>query len=119
MPTKIKIKLNTTEEILKARQLEKGGQAQRFMTSEVRRLSDQYVPFDAGILKNTAVVDVDKITYIQPYAKYQYYGVSKNGKDLNYQHSPQRGKEWDKRMVADRGRELTESVAKFIGGKVK
>lgn len=117
MPTNIKIKLNTTEEILKARQLQKGGQAQRFMTSEVRRLCDGYVPMDSAILKNTALVDVDKITYTQPYSRYQYYGVSKNGKDLNYQHSPQRGKEWDKRMVADRGQELTESVAKYIGGK--
>lgn len=37
------------------RKLGKGGQAQRYMVSEVRRKTDPYVPFLNGPLKNTAV----------------------------------------------------------------
>ncbi|WP_236876972.1 minor capsid protein, partial [Clostridioides difficile] len=36
-------------------------------------LSDSYVPKQSGTLKNTAREEVDKIIYIQPYAKPQYY----------------------------------------------
>lgn len=30
-----------------------------------------------------------------------------------------RGPEWDKRMMADRGDEVTDAVAEFVGGKRK
>lgn len=108
MATTVKINLDPTEKILLKRNLDKNGTAQRFFTSEVRRLSDPYIPFDNGPLKNTAVEDIDKITYVQVYARKQYY--ENKGRGL-------RGPFWDKRMWADRGKEITESVAKFCGGR--
>lgn len=105
----VKINLNPTEKILLKRNLNKNGAAQRFFTSEVRRLSDAYVPFDNGPLKNTAVESINKITYVQPYARRQYY--ENKGQGL-------RGKEWTKRCWADRGREITNAVSKFVGGRV-
>lgn len=108
MATKVSINLDSTEKILLKRNLNKNGAAQRFFTSEVRRMMDSYVPMDTAVLKNTAVEDVDKITYVQPYARRQYY--ENKGKGL-------RGRLWDKRMFADRGQEITESVAKFCGGR--
>ena len=92
------------------RKLNRNGDAQRFFTHEVRRLSDPYVPMQTGTLKNTAVEQTDKITYPQPYARCQYW--ENRGDGL-------RGKQWEKRMWNARGKEIVQSVAKFTGGKAK
>jgi hypothetical protein len=106
---KVKVKIDANAIIAK-RNLEKTGAAQRFLTHEVRRVTDPYVPMLNGPLKDTAVEGVDRIQYVQPYARKQYHENKGNGL---------RGKEWDKRSWADHGKEITESVAKFIGGKAK
>lgn len=102
-------KLDPISKIKLKRNLEKDGKAQRFLTHEIRRLSDPYVPMDTGTLKNTAVEDVDSITYIQPYAAVQWYNNKGNGL---------RGKMWCIRMWQDRGREIVKSVANYVGGRV-
>lgn len=114
---------------MKQRGLGGDNRAQIFLASEVKRLSDPYVPMQQGILKNTAVVasDGSTLTYIQPYAHYQYYGQAMagpapkqyTGKALKYSGAPMRGANWDKRMLIDRGDDLTQSIAKFVGGKAK
>lgn len=118
-------------EILRRRGLGQSNEAQRFLASEVARLSDPYVPMQQGILKAPVLFD-DKIVYSSPYAHYQYHGevmVGKHtksawaksgepkeytGRPINYHGGPMRGKEWDKRMMAERGRELEESLAAYI-----
>lgn len=106
---KVKVTLDPAV-VLANRKLGKGGQAQRFMVSEVRRQTDPYVPFLNGPLKNTAVEHEDSIEYVTPYARRQYY--EHKGKGL-------RGSQWEKRMWANRGQEITQSVADYIGGKAK
>ena len=110
MSTRVKLQMDPVQKILTKRNLNRNGAGQRFLTGEVRRLCDPYVPLLNGPLKNTAVEDVDRITYIQPYAQKQYHENPGNGL---------RGKYWDKRMMADRGGELVRSVADFCGGKAK
>ena len=68
METKITLHMDTADKILLKRNLNRNGKAQKFFTHEVRRLSDPYVPFRNGPLKNTAAEQVNKITYGQPYA---------------------------------------------------
>lgn len=123
MPSKVTINIDDTNKILLKRNLNKDGKAQQFFTSEVKRLSDPYTPKDNGPLKNTAIVGVDTITYIVPYAKVMWNGKVMAGnpreptdKDINYQDAPMRGKEWTNRMWADRGQEIVKSVAAFTGG---
>lgn len=106
---KVKVTLDPAT-VLANRKLGKGGQAQRFTVSEVRRQTDPYVPLLNEPLKNTAVEHEDSIEYVTPYARRQYY--EHKGKGL-------RGSQWEKRMWADRGQEITQSVADYIGGKVK
>ena len=114
---KVRINLNPTDKILLKRKLNKKGKAQQFFTSEVRRLSDPYVPFKQGGLKNIQVqVYADKIHYKSPYAKKQYYenkGYGKQG--VNY--GGLRGKQWIKRMWSNKGNDFVKSVADFCGGK--
>ncbi len=114
----IKIKLDASDKILLKRSLNRNGKAQQFFTGEVKRLSDPYVPFQNGLLKNTARVFPNRIEYIQPYAKSNYYGNKGKGTQ-GTENGGLRGKYWDKRMMADRGKEVVRSVAKFAGGKVK
>lgn len=47
---KVKVHLDSANAILAKRKLGKGGQAQRFMVAEVRRVTNPYVPF-SHILK--------------------------------------------------------------------
>lgn len=105
---RVRLIMSPTQQILMKRNLEKNGAAQRFFTHEVRRLSDPYVPMQTGMLKNSAVENADNIVYPQVYSKKQY--MHNRGKGL-------RGKLWDRRMWSDRGDEVVQSVAKFVGGK--
>lgn len=105
---KVVFNMDPIEKILLKRKLNKNGKAQRFFTSEIARLSDPYVPFRQGMLKNTVRVGVDKITYVQPYSKKQWYENKGNGL---------RGKEWTIRMWNCRKSEIIGSVARYTGGK--
>lgn len=103
----VRFQIDPTEKMLIKRSLQKNGAGQKFLTSEIRRLADPYVPFATGMLKNTATVEPTRLTYIQPYARRQWYENKGNGK---------RGMMWVPRMWADRGKEIVSSVAKFCGG---
>lgn len=107
---KISINIDPTDKILLKRSLNKHGKAEQYMTSEIRRLSDPYVPFDQGFLKNTAIEGKGYIEYQGPYARRQWH--EHKGKGL-------RGREWVLRMWGDRGKEIVRSVAAFAGGKAK
>lgn len=115
--------------ILRARGLGDSDRARVFLANEVARLSDPYVPMQQGILKNTKQIAGSgrTITYLGPYAHYQYVGEVMagrapkhyTGKPLTYHGAPMRGPEWDKRMMADRRDDLVQSVANYVGGKPK
>ena len=123
MSFSIKIKSTNINyaKILKKRGLGSDNKARLFLASEVARLSDPYVPMREGILKNTRIIASDgrNIKYPQCYAKKQYEGVSKSGRPFRYNGAPMRGREWDKRMMADRGQDVVRGLAKFVGGKPK
>ena len=122
---KVTVDINTAR-ILKERGLGGDNRAQVYLASEVKRLCDPYVPMQSGVLKNTAVVasDGSSVTYIQPYAHYQYYGEvmagrapkQYTGEKLTYSGGGMRGAQWDKRMMADKSRELVNNLERFIGG---
>lgn len=122
----LKTKMTPTQKILLKRHLNNNGEAQRFFTNEIRRLSDPYVPKDSGTLKNDVEVGVNTLTYAQIYSRYQWAGKVMAGnprratsKNLRYNGAPKRGKEWTLRMWADRGNEIVKSVATFVGGVAK
>ena len=110
MATKIRLQIDPADRILLKRNLNQNGKGQRFFTHEVRRLSDPYVPFLTGVLKNTATETVGSITYNTPYARRQYY--ENRGTGL-------RGAHWTERMWADRGKEIGKATAAYCGGKAE
>lgn len=116
----------------------------RFASNEIVRLADDYVPFDSGILKNTAYVTPlgDEIVYPVPYAQYMYGGllmvdpITKKGAfynpitnrywsrpgvqkeltstPLHYAGEPKRGAQWVERMWNDYGEEICNAIGKYI-----
>ena len=112
------IKLQPTS-VIKARLgIEPNGRVQKFFTSTCAKHMDKYVPFDEGNLADYHLEN-DAVVYEQPYARYQYYGLSKSGKKLNYHTDkhPQATSYWDKKMVSAEMQNIVKEVQDYIGGK--
>lgn len=119
-----------------------------FAANEIMRVMDEYVPFDTGILKNTAYVTPmgDEIVYPAPYAQYLYNGylmvdpITKKGAfydpvrnrywsrpntpkeltttPLHFAGEPKRGAHWAERAWDEHGEEIAESIARYIERKL-
>lgn len=112
-------------------------QASRYLAQRVKAYCDPYVPFITGTLKNTAFCGDNFVRYGQPYAHFQYVGKVMvgvrsgspwakrgepkryTGRSLTYSGGGQRGANWDKRMMLQRGGDLRQDIATFLGGKAK
>jgi hypothetical protein len=86
-----------------------------FAAGEARRLMNDYVPMKTGALANTAEISVVNsrgvVNYVQPYAKFCYYGEKKK---FSIDRHEKAAAFWDRAMLlANRGG-LTESVNGFI-----
>ncbi len=127
----IKVKINSTNKILKDHGLEQDGRAIRFLRDEADRLMNPYIPMDNGMLRrNKTYPSNHEIKYISPYAKYQYYGklmLAKNGsswakkgekkvetsRNLKY-HTSGTGPKWDKLMLQRHKNDLVKDVENYI-----
>lgn len=120
---RITVDINANK-ILSKRGLGSSDKAQKYVASEVARLSDPYVPMQQGILKSAYQIAADgsQLVYIQPYAHYQYYGMAMGGRPpkkytgngLTYNGAPMRGAKWTERMMIDKRAEIEKNVEKFI-----
>lgn len=120
---KVKVNINA-KKILSERGLGNSDKVQKYIASEVKRLSDPYVPFQQGDLKNRAQIasDGSQLVYSQPYAHYQYYGRVMAGRapkhytgdDLKHNGAPMRGPRWTERMIADKRKEIENNVEAYI-----
>ncbi len=137
----VKIKINSTNKIIKDHGLDRDGRVTRFLRDEADRLMNPFVPIDNGMLRrNKTYPKNNEIKYTSPYAKYQYYGkmyisptlgVSgiplKSGrwwspkgekkiptsKNLKY-HTSGTGPKWDKLMMQRRKNDLVKDVENYI-----
>ena len=123
---KLDVQVNVdADKILKKYGLGQSKEAQRFLAEDVERLCQPYVPMSAGSgahMVNAARVTDEEIIYPGPYAHYQYVGEVMagrapkhyTGKPINYHGGPMRGKEWDKRMMADKGKEVEQDLENYL-----
>lgn len=112
----VKVQMNV-QDIMFRRGLGTSNKARLMLADRVVALSDPYVPFDTGMLKNNHYIasDGSKISYNQKYAAYQWYGNFRNYSNQN----GLRGGRWTDRMKQARGRELVKAVADYVGGKAR
>ena len=127
----VKVKMNSTNRILKDHGLNKDGRVVRHLRDESDRLMNPFIPMDSGMLRrNKTYPNNYSIKYTSPYAKYQYYGklmLSKTGsswaklgekkvltsKNLKY-HTSGTGPKWDKLMLQRRKDDLVKDVENYI-----
>ena len=112
------VKMKPTSTIKARLGLEPNGRVEKFFSNTCYKHMDKYVPKYEGNLRINVDVRANSITYESPYARYQYYGVSKNGKSFNYT-TPGTGPYWDKRMVSAEIDSVVKEVQDYVnrGGK--
>lgn len=90
-------------------------ESQKFVDSEVLRLSDPYIPLRTGMLIKSGILGTvignGEVAWIAPYAKAQYYRARKPGS----QTGALRGPYWFQRMKAAHGRRLIEQARRIAG----
>lgn len=90
--------------------------AQKFVDSEVLRLSAPYVPLCTSMLLKSGQLGTDvgsgEVRYIAPYAQKQYYSPRKPGSSTGALRGPQ----WFERMKTDHGKEVVAAAKKIAGG---
>ena len=114
---KISIKSNNLDKSLARRMQELENPIARLaIYNSLYKHCDPYVPFLNGPLSQTAVVTDRGVRYIQPYARYQYYGD-------NFHHTvefhPLASARWDKVMLADKGDEFKAEIKDIIDWSIK
>ena len=105
--------------VIKARLgIEPNGKVHKFFTHTCYRYMDKYVPKDTGVLRENVTIDINSITYEQPYAHAQYVGEVNGGQVTNYT-TPGTGPYWDERMKSADMQNVVAEVQDFIdrGGK--
>lgn len=132
MSVNVKVDIPTAK-ILKVRGLGGSTDAQKFLASTVVKFADPYVPMSSGAgahMKNQTQIPQDGAYILYggggfPYVHYQFYGEvmagrapkQYTGKALTYHGAPMRGAQWIRRMMADKSREVTATVAEYIKQK--
>ena len=127
----IKVKMNSTNKILKDHGLDQDGRAIRFLRDDADRLMNPYVPMQNGMLRrNKTYPSNHEIKYISSYSKVQYYGklmLTKNGsswakkgekkvvtnRNLKY-HTSGTGPKWDKLMMKRNKNTLIKDLENYI-----
>ena len=125
-----RLELEPTSVIKMKLGIQPGGETHKFFTATCAKAMDKYVPYDEGTLAGTVIqngvptenVHDTYIVYDQEYAHYQWAGVSKNGKKLNYQKDKhaQATDHWDSKMITAEGDRVTRIVQNHMnqrGGK--
>lgn len=104
--------------------------AQKFVDSEVLRLSSPYIPFQSGMLEKSGILGTTigsgKVVWNAPYARYLYYGKVMVGRapkvltarKLTYHGAPMRGAFWFERMKKDKGKQILDNAALIAGGRL-
>lgn len=92
--------------------------AQKFVDSEVLRLSEPYIPLRTSMLIKSGILGTDigsgLVQWIAPYAKAQYYRPRKPGSATG----PLRGPFWFRRMWESWGKKITAGAKKLAGGRL-
>ena len=118
------VKMKTTRYIVANLGLEDKGPVHAFFTATCAKAMDKFVPFREGTLAETVILDgnptenvgVDTITYSQPYARYQYFGISKNGKQFNYSKDKHQlaTSYWDREMWSANKQDIVKQVQDYV-----
>lgn len=112
--------IKSAVKLASARGLNTGGKVQKYIDSEVLRLSEPYVPLLTKALIRSGPINTKlgsgEVIYRTPYARRQYYENAGRGKE-GMSKGGRRGKMWFERMKANHREQILSGAAKVAGGK--
>ena len=112
--------IENLEKLKKKLNIDENGAAQSYFVATCYRYMDKYVPKDTGMLRAIVSLDRNSITYMSPYASYQYYGQRQDGtRKVRKYTTLGTGKEWDKTMMKLDGKKVINEVKKYVRNKNK
>jgi hypothetical protein len=119
MDAKVAVTLPSVETYIKAMGLTKGGSVQKFIDSEIIRLSDPYVPSDTTATRKSVFINTDtgsgKIIYDAYYTNAEKTKTIWSDEKIRFQDAPMRGCRWTLRMWEQGGRErIIREVNNYI-----
>ena len=90
--------------------------AQKFVDSEVLRLSEPFTPLLTSMLIKSGILGTDigsgTVKWIAPYARFQYYRGRRAGESKT---GVLRGRFWFERMNAIHGRKIVKGAKSLVG----
>lgn len=102
--------------LLVGRGLQARGKVQKYIDSEVLRLTDKYVPMDTGKLKESGIrntkIGSGEVVYRTPYARRMYYNPQ-----YNFSGAPMRGAYFFERSKIDNKKTILNGACNIAGAK--
>ena len=91
----------------------------RFLAETCAKIFEKYTPRESGALGQYYITEPWKITYDQKYAHYQWQGVSKKGRPLNYskEQNMLAQSHWEEAAERDKSSEVARAVTEYIKRK--
>jgi len=90
--------------------------AQKFVDSEILRLSEPFIPMQTGMLIKSGILGTEigsgEVKWIAPYARAQYYHPRKPGSETG----PLRGPYWFERLKGVHGQTIIRGAKRLAGG---
>lgn len=114
--------IKPTTELLRKRELQRGGKVQKTIDSECIRRMDKYTPLRSGSLKESAalgtVIGSGELRQTAPYVRANYYHNAGRGTE-GTAHGGLRGRFWFERMKAVHKKEILKKAAELCGAEPK
>lgn len=105
------------QKVIKKRNLEEGGEVQRFIDTECLRLSNEKAPFDQhNLIEGSQVATIigsGVLRYRGPYARKLYYHPEYN---FSTEHNPEAGGYWFERMRQQHLENILKGAQKIANG---
>ena len=118
---KMRVKIDDYGTIKRNLGVNEQGRVQRFVTDEVFTRLLPYIPKRSGVLRSMArEVSATQIKVTSPYARVQFFGVTKHGVPFNYNLATggaKAGSHWDRRLLQDEGAAIIAKTNRFIRSK--
>lgn len=91
----------------------------RFSAETWGNVFKKYVPMDSGLLSSSYTTEPWKVKYVQPYSHYQWQGISKTNRLLNYsrEQHPLATSHWEEKAFAENKEMVAKAITEYIRRK--
>lgn len=107
--------IESFDELTRKLGLEPNGRVQAYIVNRCYKAMNEFVPKDIGNLRKNVSLYRDRVTYESPYASYQYYGKTRDGKKkVTHYTTEGTGPYWDKRMMSAKKEEIIRDIQRMM-----